>query len=162
MRNVFFLFLLCTIGTALFSQTFGGVVKLEEVGLSIALEVDSEKSMVTITMSGPVEQWYAFGFGSKIMKGTYAIAISDRGIEERFLDGRNEGEVLDKSITVLSDVTANGIRTVVVKRLIKGKGEKYFNFPRKAAALNLIYAVGKNEKPNKKHGEKGTAILILD
>lgn len=161
MRNTLYILISLFGSLCLSAQTIVGNFTEEKSNTSIKLIVNTDDGLVKMEFTGPSDVWYAFGFGSKVMKGAYAIAVSDRGIEERFLDGRNEGETLNKSIRVLSDTTVNGFRKVEISRLLKGKGDKYYNFPRSASDIDIIYAIGKNEKVNKKHAEKGTAVLKL-
>lgn len=144
------------------AQTYRAEFHFEEDDLHLSLKVNTETSLVSITMQGPSTVWFAFGFGAEVMKGNYVIVANENGVEERLLNGRNAGELLAASIKVISDTTTSGVRKVELERLIKGSGDNYFNFPRKGAQLPIIYALGKNAKSNRKHAKKGKAVIILE
>jgi hypothetical protein len=162
MKKLYFVLLSLFMCFAMRAQTYAAEFHLEEYDLHMLLNVYSETSLVSITMQGPSTVWFAFGFGAVAMKGSYVIVANEKGVEERFLDGRNEGELLPVRVKVISDTIISGVRKVELVRLIKGSGDNYYNFPRKGAQIPIIYALGKNTKSNRKHAKKGKAVILLE
>jgi hypothetical protein len=161
MGNILKVFLACLCIAPLQAQIYSGKQLVEDGLLHVSVQVDVTKSLVEICMTGPSEVWFAFGFGTEKMKGSYALVTTTSGVEERFLDGRNEGELLPSSIEVVSDVVAETKRSITIKRKLTGMNDRYFTFPNAAENVSLIYAVGKNEKTNRKHVKKGQLLLVL-
>merc|ERR1719187_2571828 len=56
--------------------------------MSVSLAIDGKN--LEITMKGPSDSWFGFGFGSSMMQGTYAIIAHSGGITEHLLDQMDE------------------------------------------------------------------------
>lgn len=100
--------------------------------------------LATIKIAGPNNLWFGVGFGAQGMGDQpYAIIIDGLGeVTERRLGDHEAGKVLANSITVVSNLVANGTRTVVAQRPLKGASELYFTFDSSVPGLPLISAVG--------------------
>merc|ERR1719295_1322558 len=86
--------------------------------MSVSLAVDGKN--LEITMKGPSDSWFGFGFGSSMMQGTYAIIAHSGGITEHLLDQMDEHQKdsgLPKAmITVQSDNMYGQQREIVMTR----------------------------------------------
>jgi len=99
---------------------------------------------VLINMTGPAEVWYGVGFNAKAMSDQpYTIIIDGNGqVTERKLDTHAPGTLLSSSITVVSTLVHNNLRTVVLRRGINGSTADHYSFKTIAGNINLITAVG--------------------
>lgn len=145
--------------TAKFSSTFSGKV------ISLNVQVNQTTKKVTITESGPSGNYFAFGFNASRMSNTYAIiANSNNGVtQERKLAKDAAGNVLNASVTVLSNTTINGITTIVMERALAGPTADYYNFSNIAAntSVPIILAMGINKVFVDHGGSKGTGSLVF-
>eukprot|EP00039_Didymoeca_costata_P007143 m.96741 g.96741 ORF g.96741 m.96741 type:complete len:361 (-) comp13558_c0_seq1:40-1122(-) len=76
------------------------------------------------------------------MDGAYTIIIEGKNVSERKLGDHTEGSLLSSSVTVLSNVENNGMRTVVLTRPLKGASPNHYSFEPTTLKLNFIAAVG--------------------
>lgn len=164
MQFKFFPYLLLLVFVQFFafkSSAQNSSAQFKEKYLAIALEVVyiNNNKDVQISLFGPATEWFAFGFGANVMNGAYAIVASENGVEERYLQGRNEGELLKKSLTIVSDSVLGEQRKIVLKRSVKGLSDKYFSFDVYQKSINIIYALGRNSNNNRKHKSKGMGLL---
>lgn len=144
----------------LIAQNSVGTFNDEKLGIELSLKYINNNS-VKITMNGPADAWFAFGFGNNKMEGTYAIVASENGVEERFLEGRNEGELLIESIKIESDAITGEQRKIVLTRSLKAKSAKYFEFSASEKVIDIIYAIGRNSNNERKHKDKGQGQLMF-
>merc|ERR1719334_1679866 len=90
----------------------------------ISIEVYVAHGQVEITMKGPQGEWFAFGFGSYRMEGTYAIIAGDNCVNDYILskstvNGDQSDNKIDASvspITVISDESDGFYRTIRIQR----------------------------------------------
>lgn len=141
MRKFTFTFLLLATSISFF---FGQNLSASYEGINLTLEVnvDVSSNVATIVMSGPDEQWFAFGFDGSEMDGTYAITaenISGTTINERSLGDHNSGSVLESSITSEEVSVTDGVRTITLTLPASGSN---FNFPNEESVISFIAAVG--------------------
>jgi len=95
----------------------GGSLTIDD--RAVELTVDGKE--LTITMSGPDDHWFGWGFGSKLMQGTYSIIASDAGVLEYLLDQSDwmdsvQTPMSNPMITVVSDEIKKGVRTITMTR----------------------------------------------
>eukprot|EP01060_Flectonema_neradi_P036982 TRINITY_DN730_c0_g3_i5.p1 TRINITY_DN730_c0_g3~~TRINITY_DN730_c0_g3_i5.p1 ORF type:complete len:1055 (+),score=196.13 TRINITY_DN730_c0_g3_i5:74-3166(+) len=142
--------------------TFYGSANYTTKNGNVMLDVliDEITNNVTIEISGPSGHWFGVGFGGGTMETTYAIVARVSDIQERVLGDHSAGEAIpDQSISVLSDVTSNGIRTITVVRPIT-TGGVHFDFRVQthspAGGFATISAVGEGaDFLDYPHGDKG-------
>ena len=67
-------------------------------------------------------------------------------VSERKLADQSPGQQLADSVTVVSNTVAEGRRTVVVTRALKGKTGEYFTFDQHVSTIPMINAVGSGPK----------------
>jgi hypothetical protein len=90
---------------------------------SVEVAIDSAKDLATITASGPSADWFGIGFGAQMMKQSpWAIIMEGDGkVTERKLADQSPGTLLPSTVTIVSNTVADGKRTVVMTRTLKGK-----------------------------------------
>ena len=74
----------------------------------------------------------------------YTIVVDGHGnLEERKIGDHQEGRILDKSVTVVSNKVANGRRIVVAKRPFLGNSSDHYTFaPESSSEIEMIMASG--------------------
>lgn len=105
---------------------------------------------VTLTISGPASGWTGVGFNAGLMSDSpYTIVANSTNVWEQKIGTCGSeaehcpGTALAKTITVVSSKTADGIRTVVVKRPLAGATKDHYSFnPSAQATIPFITAVG--------------------
>lgn len=130
------------------------------VKTSVRLEGD----VATITLAGPASVWFGVGFDAQAMKdGPWAVIVEGGGkVSERKLQDQNPGRLLNASVTVASNTVAGSIRTVVLRRPLKGLTPDYFTFDAaKDTVLPLINAVGAGPALAFHKAKSPTAITLL-
>lgn len=111
------------------------------VTLGLAL---STSDGATITLSGPSNgNWMGVGFGTHVMTGAYAIVVDGSGqVTEHLLGHHTAGTVLKSSISVLNHTVADGKRTLVLSRPLKGLTLLHHSFDATKLTLDFITALG--------------------
>ena len=142
----------------------------QPVPVSFNLTLDSAPAggLATMELSGPAGVWFAVGLGAQAMSDApYTIVVNASGVYERKIGTCGSeaehcpGDALAKSVTLLSDDTADGVRTVRVSRPFKGISSKHHTFdPALDANLKIITAVGKGQA-FAYHAAKAAATLAL-
>ncbi|WP_235298103.1 T9SS type A sorting domain-containing protein [Portibacter marinus] len=113
--------------------------------LAVDVFVDTEKDEVVLTLTGPDQSWFAYGFGGSNMAGTYAIIMEklngETVVTERHLGNHNEGTALEGRFSLISETVNDNSRTIVLSLPMTGS-EPYFNFPSSPQAVSIISATG--------------------
>ena len=145
-----------------------GIINAQEVqyNLSASAVLDSDnncnlsvsiwpsKGTVTINMTGPDSLWFGVGFGTSTMKDAYSIVCAKSIVnksttpicQENKLSATGYGKLLDPgTITVISDSTKKGVRSVSMTRNITISGSDYFSFPTAPSTISTIHAIGTND-----------------
>jgi len=119
-----------------------------DVGVLVSL--DTVNDTATITLTGPSAVWYGVGFGAQAMvdQPWTIIVDGDSAVSERLLGGKPAtvshvaGTELKPSVKVVSSSTsADGTRTVVLTRSLKGD---YYTF--NTTEIPFLSAVGTGPK----------------
>lgn len=113
--------------------------------VKFGLTVSGSKNLATITMSGPSTVWFGVGFGTTLMADLpYAITVEGNtgNVTERKLGNHDAGSVLAKSVAVQSNTVADGVRTVVLTRALKGATKDHYSFNSTDLTLDFINAIG--------------------
>ena len=142
-------------GTAVFS-----------IGVKASVSLSSTSAM--ITLSGPSDVWFGAGFNASQMSDSpYTIIVNSTGVYERQIGTCGSeaehcpGDALDPSVKVVSSKVADGIRTVVMTRPLKGKTSKYYTFdPSTQSQINMIAAIGSTQL-FAYHKNKTSGVLAL-
>ncbi|ETO03259.1 hypothetical protein RFI_34151 [Reticulomyxa filosa] len=105
--------------------------------------------------------WYGIGFGNNIMNGTYAIVIDGYGnVTERQLSNHNEGELLDVTVSIVSNDIINGVRTVQLNRKLSAM-PPYYDFSANYNNIAIIFAYG--QAPGlSQHQQESSMILTRE
>ena len=104
-----------------------------------------DDNLVTLTLVGPNSVWFGVGFGNKYMDGTYCVVVDGYGdVSERYLIGTTEGDELDFTWTVSSNVESSHYRTVVLTREYDYElsSDYYHQFATTYSKLETIWAYG--------------------
>ena len=127
----------CGMGATTIAGTIASVT-------SIQVEIDRVREQVNITLTGPSTVWFGVGFGAQAMKDTpWTVIVDGNGtVSERRLADQSPGELLERSVDVVSSGVTDGKRIVVLTRALKGRSPKYFTFDTDAATIPMINAVG--------------------
>ena len=110
----------------------------------ISIEVYVAHGQVDITMQGPQGEWFAFGFGSFRMEGTYAIIAGDECVSDYMLSkgtangDQSDNKVVDSVLTILSDENDGFYRTIKMQR--PRDHPETFSFPSNVGELPIISA----------------------
>ena len=109
------------------------------------VSLDSGTDTATLTVSGPSTVWYGVGLGAQAMKDSpNAIIVSGNGtVFEQKLGDQQAGKRLALSVKVVSNTVANGLRTVVLTRSLKGLTPDHFTFDVTAPSIPYINAIGR-------------------
>jgi hypothetical protein len=134
-----------------------GMTVLTATDVIVRVSVDA--TTATITISGNATSWFGVGFNAKSMHDLpYAIIVEGSGaISERKLADHAPGTLLPSKVKVVSNVVADGRRTVVLTRARAGSP---FSFSLTEETLPLISAVGSGPVFGM-HRQKTTGTLTL-
>lgn len=144
------------------AQSFSGskVVNASN-GMTINVTAYPVGDSVQVTLTGPSNVWFAFGFGSSFMANTYCILTDGTGnISERKLGNHNGGSLLPSSFTRSSQSNNSGTRTTMVTRTLSGLNSNYFTFPGSASTITLIWAFGNSSSFGSHFGRGATTIVL--
>merc|ERR1719334_1447354 len=110
----------------------------------ISIEVYVAHGQVEITMKGPQGEWFAFGFGSYRMEGTYAIIAGDNCVNDYILSkgteygDQSDNKVAESPLTILSDESDGFYRTIKIQR--PRDHPDTFSFPSDVGEVPIISA----------------------
>ena len=112
---------------------------------NFAVDLDSGSDTATLTISGPSTVWFGVGLGAQVMKDSpNAIIVAGNGtVFEQKLGDQQAGKRLALSVKVVSNTVANGLRTVVLTRALKGLTTDHFTFDVTAPSVKYINAIGR-------------------
>eukprot|EP01065_Artemidia_motanka_P015646 TRINITY_DN19389_c0_g1_i1.p1 TRINITY_DN19389_c0_g1~~TRINITY_DN19389_c0_g1_i1.p1 ORF type:complete len:751 (+),score=147.28 TRINITY_DN19389_c0_g1_i1:315-2255(+) len=112
--------------------------------VSVDLDVDAAADTVTLQLSGKDGKWFGVGFNaSKMADAPYAVIVLGNGtVVERQLGDHAPGTVLQRQVVVTGSVTKDGIRTVVLRRSLKGITPAHYSFSASVVSLPIITALG--------------------
>ena len=110
-----------------------------------AVDLDGSSDVATLTMTGPATVWFGVGLGAQVMKDApNAIIVSGNGtVFEQKLGDQQAGKGLPLSVKVTSNTVANGLRTVVMTRPLKGLTSDHFTFSLTEPSIKYINAIGR-------------------
>ncbi len=114
--------------------------------MSINVLVDHDADEVTLTFTGPLNEWFAYGFNNTVMSGTHVVTMersvsNDNIINERQLAARGSGTVLDRGFTIVSETEDASTRTIIIK-IPASADPPYYSFPTAAGNVSIISAGG--------------------
>lgn len=163
-KSLLLLLVTLCLSTSAKANIFGANTTVNAGGetLTLDLTIDTDNDLVTITMTGPDNLFFAFGFGGTSMNGTYAIIMEGNGnVMERNLGFHNQGSLLTSSFATISNTTSGGTRTVTVTRAINGLNGSYYTFPTTAATINFIYSRGNGAATLSYHGFSNKGVSSI-
>jgi len=139
------------------------------VTFNLTLDSAPAGGLATIALNGPADAWFGVGLAASVMSDApYTLVVNSTGVYEQKIGTCGSeaehcpGDALAKSITVVSDTTADGVRSVVVTRPFKGASPKHHTFdPALDATLKFIAAVGTGQAfgYHKSHAASTLALL---
>lgn len=141
------------------TATAGEASSLVNVSLRLALAADG----ATISLSAPADgAWFGVGFATQFMANSpYAIVVDGAGaVSEHALADHAAGVRLNRSLTVLSNSVADGVRTVVCSRPLAGLTPQHHTFDWRTLSLGFIAARGSTSAFGY-HRAKTAATLAL-
>ena len=144
------------------AQTYSGsrVVNASR-NMEINVAIDPSQDLIEITMTGPTNVWYAYGFGTNRMTNCYTILTDGNGnISERKLGNHNAGSALNSSFLSSSFSQNGGIGTTIVTRSLSGMTGDYYTFQGNEGTITIIWGFG-NGANLAYHGGRGATTLPI-
>jgi len=126
------------ISTLSFGQFTTGVVNLTPAR---TIKIDTNATMVTMTLTAPSSVWFGIGFGGFSMAETTDMFIWSSSTNRDYMapgghSTPNPDAAGAQSWTITSDVVTSGVRTVVATRTLVSSGD--FTFLNNNSAINII------------------------
>jgi hypothetical protein len=146
MKNklLFLSFLLLSVFVQAQTYTTGVVNLSSTAGLAMTAKMDVG-TQVTLTLTGPATRWFALGFNATSMGSGNDVVIAHTAGTLSSFDASISGYSApttdaQQNWTIVSDVVASGVRTIVATRaLVTGDANDY-NFTAATGSLSLIWA----------------------
>lgn len=116
-----------------------------EFDMEMAVYLAESRDEVLVHLKGPTNRWFAVGWGSDQMEGTYATIVNGNGtLQERKLGFWAPGSPLPSEFQVLQLLETNGIRSVWMCRDKTAPSEDFYDFTalQDGSVLDVIYARG--------------------
>lgn len=109
--------------------------------------------VATITLSGPDHVWFGVGFDAVEMADQpYTLIVNSSGVMERKIGTCGSeaehcpGDLLQSSVTIISNKVVNNVRTVVMSRPFLGATPKHHTFNVDSdLTMHFISAIGSSE-----------------
>lgn len=147
-----------------FGQILNGSTSVNGGNMNVEVTVNTTTNQVELKLTGLSNgNYYAFGFGGTSMSGRYTIVIDGSGnVQERQLGNHNAGSALSSSVSVVSNTTGGGSRTVTLTRSRTGMTGAHYTFPNSASSFSIIWARGSSSSlSNHGSGNRGSSIVSL-
>ena len=122
--------------------------------VSFHIDVDMANDNVTITAVASSTAWFGLGLGAQTMDGVCVgacppkpgtnsiIFMPDGTVNERELGMHEQGKNIPTSVKVISHTVADGKRTFVVTRSMKGMTANHYSFKGQENSIDFITAFG--------------------
>ena len=111
---------------------------------TLEVVVNQDTNIVQFKIAGPDSAWFGVAFGSTIMSNTYSLIASGTAtVQERTLGAHSSGSSLASSLTVVSDLTVDNVRTVTAERNATVSSSYYdFGSVTDGQSIDMIWGVG--------------------
>ena len=158
-KTLLILFLITS--SSLFAQSFSTGTQSFLNGLLTAnINIDADTEITTLTLTGPLNAWFAIGFGNLNMSGTDVFRTNGN----EFTDAYSSGRALpaadsSQDWTVVSNNVSSSNRTIVATRANNTGDSKDYVFSASAGSLSVIYAVGSSTTYGY-HGNSRSATVL--
>ena len=126
-----------------------GVAFNKLTGVRVNMTLDGPKNKVLMEISGPADVWFGVGINATAMADLpYAIIVSGKdaasvSVSERKLGAHAPGKQLNSSVTIVSNVVKNNVRTIQISRPLAGRTTDYYSFNlNQENTIPLIVAIG--------------------
>ena len=115
-----------------------------DYSMTVAIDFNLTVPVVFFELEGPSDAWFGVGWDSTTMPDTYAMVVTSDDVVERTLGSNAGGSELDSSVTVCSDTTADGVRTIIFYRNAEADDSDYYDFSdvTSSTTIDIIWAVG--------------------
>ncbi|GAB1309595.1 T9SS type A sorting domain-containing protein [Urechidicola sp. KH5] len=131
-----------------FGQTIGtgDIVLSSDSGLEMTAKIEVSSTMVTVTLTGPSDRWFALAIGaptsSNVMgSNSDLLYYTSTGLEDGYIGGG--GPVNDTNDwSLISNNISGGIRTIVATRGLTGSDANDFEFSNSDTSIDLAWARG--------------------
>merc|ERR1719203_1026797 len=96
-------------------------------------------------MTGPAPNWFGVGFNAQGMHDEpWAVIVDGFGnVTESKLHNQSPGIQLPLSVTLVSHIVENDLRTVVLTRPFKGATPDHYTFDPSNSQIGIIDAIGR-------------------
>jgi hypothetical protein len=140
---------LSAIASPAMGSTYRATAEVPSHGLVLDVIVRETEGLMEVTMRGPADRWFAWGFGATSMSGTYTIVANSGGslgAEERKLGNHTAGVLLaTQMITWESTVTGPELEVISTRELV-GVTPDHYTFDLGAvesgAPIDMIWGRG--------------------
>jgi len=140
------------------AQFSTGVVALNT---SMDVTIATDASQVTLTLKGPLNKWFAVGFGGSSMGAVSDVFLYD-GTGNFDKVGHNHSTPTDdtnQDWTIVSNTATATDRTIVATRSLSTSDASDFTFMNSASNIPVIYAYGSGMTLANHNGNRGTDML---
>lgn len=125
-----------------FAQFTTGEVTLDG---TFTVKIDTDASIVTLTLKGPSTRWLGIGFGGDLMRTASDMFIWNSSSNRDYTPsgGRSmptADSAANQSWTITSDNFVSGVRTVVATRALTSAGD--YTFANNNTSIPVMYASG--------------------
>mmetsp|Transcript_5349 Transcript_5349/g.12259 ORF Transcript_5349/g.12259 Transcript_5349/m.12259 type:complete len:752 (-) Transcript_5349:68-2323(-) len=132
--------------------------------VQVSVKLDGWKRTAHFELSGPSDRWFAVGFDAQFMMDLpYTIVVdADGDVMERKLGNHDAGKQLKSTLVKESDEVRDGIRTVKLRRGMKGETHEHRSFTLDESDIPFINALGTSRKfapPH--HGHASSRLVFL-
>ena len=142
-------------------QIYSGSTSFGGSNLSLDITLNTNLDSVQLEFSGPASGYYAVGFGSTGMSGTYTLLVNSNGtVQERKLGSWNGGSSLTSSVSYNS-ITSSGTRTASIERARIGASADHYTFSPTGGSITLIWARGGSNFSNHGSSNRGATTINL-
>jgi hypothetical protein len=118
-----------------------GVVSLSSnPAMTVNIEMNQTNSIVTLTLTGPSDRWFAIGFNTTSMSNNVDYVVYTTAFLDANGSGQNPPNIDTVNNWTVTNNTINGSsRTIVATRPFTGDGTDY-NFNYSTSSFNIIWA----------------------
>ena len=169
MKKITLLFvLLLTFVISGFSQSYTSGPIMVATDYTVQFDVDVTNDLVTITLIGPDDVWLGVSPGTASGNsmgnlGDDAIIYHSVGLQDRNMPAGTGTPNLDaeQNLTLASNTTSGGLRTLVITRLIDTGDSNDYIFPSTATTFPFLWALDNNLTLDYHNGGRGGAMANM-
>jgi hypothetical protein len=143
-KSLLVVFILLQFQSLIGQNQTSGYLTFDDPNISMKLDKDNVNSILTFTLIGPSDRWFAVGFNAELMLANTdcVVMTSETDFSDMYLPGGHNAPVYDSSNdwAIDSNTVSGNLRTIIAHRPYSTGDPNDIIFETTTGSLNIIWA----------------------